>query len=411
MKSDLDNIMQANHIDVILITGPAQHNPPMVYLTGGGHVTSADLIKKRGQPAVLFHPPMERDEAAKTGLETRSYNNYPLRGLLAEAKGDRIKAAALRYQKMLADVGVTEGRVALFGTTDLSVAFPIFSELQRLMPEISIVGDPEGKLIAAATFSKDEGEIERMRHMGEITVEVVRRTAEFLTGHAVTDEVLIRPDGQPLTIRDVKEKINLWLAELGAENPEGTIFAIGRDAGVPHSSGNPDDVIRLGQPIVYDIFPCEAGGGYFYDFTRTWCLGYAPAEVQHIYDQVLYVYHQIRGEMTAGTRFYEYQKRVCDMFEELGHPTVQSNPETEEGYVHSVGHGLGLRIHERPFSGTTASPDDLLLPGAVVSVEPGLYYPARGMGVRLEDSVWVRPDGVIEQLAEYPLDLVLPMKG
>ncbi len=52
----------------------------------------------------------------------------------------------------------------------------------------------------------------------------------------------------------------------------------------------------------------------------------------------------------------------------------------------------------------------MLLPGSVVTIEPGLYYPEKGMGCRLEDSVWVRPDGVMEILAEYPYDLVLPMK-
>lgn len=410
MKRDLDAIMQANHIDVLLITGPGQHNPAMFYLTGGGHLTSADVIKKCGEPAVLFHAPMERDEAAQTGLDTRNYNRYPLRHLMQEAGGDLIRALALRYTKMLAEVGVTGGRLALFGLTDLSVAFPIFSELQRLMPSLTIVGDPGGAILQAASLTKDEAEVERIRQMGRITVEVVRRTADYLTQHAVRDEILMRADGQPLTIGDVKGQINLWLAELGAENPEGTIFAIGRHGGVPHSSGNPADVLRLGRPIVFDIFPCEAGGGYFYDFTRTWCLGYAPPDVQHLYDQVRYVYEQVRAELKPGVHFREYQQRTCEMFEELGHPTVQSNPETEAGYVHSLGHGVGLRLHERPFSGAQATEDDILQVGTVVTIEPGLYYPERGMGVRLEDTVWLRPDGKVEQLVDYPLDLVLPMK-
>ena len=411
MKSDLDAIMQANQIDALLVTGPGQHNPALVYLTGGGHLTSADLIKKRGKKAVLFHGPMERDEAAKSGLLTRSYSQYPYRQLMAEAGGDRVKAAALRYQKMLKDAGVTSGKVALFGVSDLSTAFPIFSELQRLMPEIQLVGDPEGKIIPAAVLTKDEVEIERIRRMGKITVDVVGKTADYLTSQQVKDGVLYDVEGQPLTIGSVKEKINLWLAERGAENPEGTIFAIGADAGVPHSSGNPTDLIRLGQTIVFDIFPCEAGGGYYYDFTRTWCLGYAPDEVQKAYEQVLSVFDQVFSEMHAGVQFSEYQKITCSLFEEMGHPTVQTTPETEEGYVHSIGHGLGLRVHERPFSGVSSPPEDRLIAGTVVTIEPGLYYPSRGFGIRLEDTVWVRPDGKIERIVEYPLDLVLPMKN
>jgi Xaa-Pro aminopeptidase len=259
--------------------------------------------------------------------------------------------------------------------------------------------------------TKDSAEVERIRRVGKATVEVVGKTAEFLTGHQVKDEVLVMEDGSPLTIGVVKNHINLWLAERGMENPEGTIFAISSDAGVPHSNGQPEDVIRLGQPIVFDIFPCEQGGGYFYDLTRTWCLGYAPEEVQKLYDQVYHVYDQVVSELSMGAHFAHYQMITCDLFEDMGHPTVKTNPETEVGYVHSLGHGVGLNIHERPSSGTTAAPDDDLIPGTIMTIEPGLYYPERGMGVRLENTLWARPDGQFEVLADYPMDLVLTMKS
>ncbi len=411
MKSDIDALMQANNIDALLVTGPGDHNPGMVYLTGGGHLTGADLIKKRGELAVLFHASMERDEAAKTGLATRSYASYPIMEYLKETKGNRVEAAAIRYCRMLGDLGITTGRVALYGQADLSTAFPIFTELQRRLPEVTLVGDVGGAILGAAMLTKDEAEIERIRRMGRVTTEVVGKVADFLTSQKVAgDETLVDASGQPVTIGRVKGLINLWLSERGAENPEGTIFAIGRDAGVPHSSGEPDEAIRLGQPIVFDIFPCEAGGGYFYDFTRTWCVGYAPEPVRAIYDQVKAVYQNVLREMKPGARFYESQRLTCEMFEEMGHPTVLNQPDTEEGYVHSIGHGLGLRIHERPFSGSTSLADDVLAPGSVVTVEPGLYYPERGLGVRLEDTIYVHPDGTIEVLVEYPMDLVLRMK-
>ena len=110
------------------------------------------------------------------------------------------------------------------------------------------------------------------------------RFADFLTSCDVReDEVLLNEDGSPLTVGDVHSKIRLWVAEHGAELPSGFIFAIGRDAGVPHSAGNPTDLMKLGQTIVFDIYPAEAGGGYYYDFTRTWSLGYATPEAQELY--------------------------------------------------------------------------------------------------------------------------------
>ena len=117
---------------------------------------------------------------------------------------------------------------------------------------------------------KDADEIERIRRMGKITTSVVGKVADYLTQQCVQNEVLVKPDGTPLTIAEVKSRINLWLAEKGADNPEGTIFAIGRDAGVPHSVGQDDQPLEVGKTIIFDIFPAEAGGGYFYDFTRTW---------------------------------------------------------------------------------------------------------------------------------------------
>ncbi len=411
MKSDLDAIMQANDIDALLVVGPAQHNPAMFYLTGGGHITGADLIKKRGETGVIFHGAMERDEAAKTDLVMRSYSAYSYKEIIQEAGGDPIVASAIRYSRMFSDLGIRSGRVALYGKADLSSAFPIFYELARRMPDISLVGDVRGEILGTAMTTKDEVEIERIRKIGKITTEVVGRTSDYLTSRSLKDEVLQDEDDKPLTIGKVKGLINLWLAELGAENPEGTIFAIGRDAGVPHSSGNPDEVIRLGKTIVYDIFPCEAGGGYFYDFTRTWCLCYAPDEVLSVYENVYSVFKTIQGELRMGALFKNYQVRTCELFEEMGHPTVLNTPETEDGYVHSLGHGLGLKVHERPFSGNAALDADVLVPGVVVTLEPGLYYPDRGFGVRLEDSIALRPDGKFEVLAEYPMDLVLPMKA
>lgn len=411
MKSDLDALMQEFGYDAIFVTGPAFQNPAMVYLTGGGHMGQADLIKKRGTPGILFHASMEREEAARTGLPTCGYNQFPLKERMEAAGGDPVLARILMYEAMFRHAGVTEGRVAVFGVADVGSTFSVLNGVQNRLPGLSFVGADRENILLMAMQSKDEVELERIRRMGKITTEVVGRTAEFITGHAVKDEVVVKDDGQPLTIGAVKSKINLWLAELGAENPEGTIFAIGRDAGVPHSTGNVADPLRLGQTIVYDIFPCEPGGGYFYDFTRTWSLGYATDEVLKLYSDVKTVFDTILSELKANTPFPHYQRRACEMFEAMGHPTVLTDPATESGYVHSLGHGVGLNIHEMPASRMVDTGRDELVPGCVITIEPGLYYPERGMGVRIEDTLYFKPDGSYEIFAPYPYDLVLPLRS
>lgn len=410
MKSDLDMQMEARDVDVLLVTGPAFHNPPMYYLTGGAHLTHAELIKVRGQPPVLFYNPMERDEAARTGLVTRNLAEYQTDDLSKLSNGNPNKAQVLRYQRMLSDMGVRTGRLAIYGRIDASRSYTWFTMLQKLMPELTIVGEIDDSPIFSAMTTKDSGEVERIRAMGKITTQVVGRAADFLSSQRVRAGMLVHQDGSPVCIGDVKRLINLWLAEAGAENPEETIFAIGRDAGVPHSSGTPADPLRLGETIVFDIFPCEAGGGYFYDFTRTWCLGYASDAAQALYEDVLAVYQQIMDELEVGAQCQAYQSRTCELFEARGHATLRSDPKIQEGYVHGLGHGIGLNIHERPWFGRNASENDRLDPGVVFTVEPGLYYPSRGLGVRLENTVWVRPDGKMEVLAEFPMDLVLPVR-
>lgn len=411
MKSDLDTLMLQHKVDVLLVNGPAFNNPAMMYLTGGGHISRAELVKKRGETPVLFVGMMEREEAAKTGLPIRLYTDYPYAEQLKEANGDPEMAAAITLRKQLTDLGITRGRVAVYGQLEFGPLFAKLHRVTQMLPELEFTGFVNDPIFNGAMMTKESSEIDRIRKMGKITTEVVGRVAEYLTTQRVENEVPVKADGHPLTVGDVKSKIDLWLAELGAANPEGAIFAIGRDGGIPHSSGTATDLIRLGQTIVFDIFPCENGGGYFYDFTRTWSLGYATDEALKLFEQVHQVYQDLISGLKVNQNFQEVQNRTCDLFEEMGHPTIRSQPSITEGYIHSIGHGLGLKVHEMPFSGMAASPADILAPGTVFTLEPGLYYPSRGLGVRLEDTLYTRPDGTFEIMVDYPYDLVLPVKG
>lgn len=411
MKTDLDALMLETGLDALLVTGSGAHNPSLAYFTGPAHLTSADLLKKHGEPPVLFCHSMEREEAARTGLQTKCVDDYRPLDLLDQAGGDSARQRALLLRLMFAEYGV-RGRLAVTGRMDLGLGFAALQHLVVLAPEVEILGAfDESDVINRARATKDEAEVERIRQMGKVTVNVVADVANFLTAHRARQGVLVNQHDEVLTIGEVKRRINLWLAMRGADNPEGTIFALGRDAGVPHSVGDDRAPVEIGKAIVFDIFPCESGGGYFYDLTRTWCLGFAPDDVQRAYEDVRAVQEEMVAGLRGGTPFREYQRRTCQAFEGRGHPTILGTPGTTQGYVHSLGHGVGLYVHERPISRDTDENVDLLLPGAVVTVEPGLYYPDQGFGVRIEDTIWIRPDGSPEVLAEFPRDLVLKVQG
>ena len=245
-----------------------------------------------------------------------------------------------------------------------------------------------------------------MTSVAERTNATMQDTFDFLQGHTAHNGHVVNADGNTLTIGDVKRFIALRLAERGLESSD-VIFAQGRDGGIPHSRGEDDDMVRTGVPIVYDLFPQEAGGGYFHDMTRTICLGSAPDEVQKAYDEVMACFNMIVDALEVGESAGKYQIMTCDFFAERGHPTIKDDPGTQKGYVHRLGHGVGLEIHGLPRLSDRA--EDVLEVGNVITVEPGLYYPDKGFGVRIEDLFYFDHDGQLVNLSDVAKDLVLPI--
>lgn len=411
MQSDIDSLMEQAGYDFLLVRGPSVSNPNMAYFTGQARLTSATLIKKRSEAPILFCNPMERDEAARSGLRIKNLDDYKPRKLIEAAGGDTIRSSAEILRLAFDEFGV-RGQGALYGRVEMGEVYALMRRLEASIPEVTFVGEARNRsVLARARMTKDADEVERIRRVGEITTDVVAEIADYLSSHRLRDEILVDGEGEPVTIGAVRHLIDLHLARLGAQNPDGTIFAMGHDSAVPHSVGQDADMIRAGQPIIFDIYPCEPGGGYYFDFTRTWCLDFAPDRVQEIYQDVLDVHQTLLKALTAGRACREFQTQACDLFEARGHPTLRNDPQSVDGYVHSLGHGLGLDVHEAPGFSEFSTNHDVLEPGSVITLEPGLYYPARDMGVRLEDTLWIEADGSPQILADYPLDLVLPVKG
>ncbi len=406
MKQDIDSLMEERNLDAIVVAGKIHGNPAMYYMANG--TVGGYVIKKRGEEPVLLCSPIERDEAAASGLTIVNMSKYDFMSILRE-KPDRLTAVVELYRRIFADLKV-RGKVGFYGVADRGRAWAELNALDAQLEDIEVYGDFDVTLIDAARATKDGAEAERIREIGQRTCDIIGQTVEFLQSHRVRDGALVQTDGSPLTIGRVHEQINRFIAEQRLEDPEGFIFAIGRDAGVPHSRGNLQDVVELGRTIVYDIFPCEAGGGYFADVTRTFCLGYAPPEIEKAYRDVYECHNTLLGAFDAGTEARRYQQMTCEFFEGRGHPTVATDSKTESGYVHTLGHGLGLAVHEEPRFADLPANTDTLQPGHVFTCEPGLYYPERGFGMRIEDDLWIDPQGKVHNLTDFSKELVVEMK-
>jgi Xaa-Pro aminopeptidase len=158
-----------------------------------------------------------------------------------------------------------------------------------------------------------------------------------------------------------------------------TIVAGGKQACDPHEGGH--GPLRAHEPIILDIFPRSQKTGYFGDITRTVVRGRASEAVRKLYDTVFRAQQAAFDRMRAGIRTNDVHKAVEEVFKSEGYKTGKVNGRMQ-GFFHGTGHGLGLEIHEPPRTGQHSL--GVLKVGQVVTVEPGLYYPAIG-GVRLED--------------------------
>jgi Xaa-Pro aminopeptidase len=119
----------------------------------------------------------------------------------------------------------------------------------------------------------------------------------------------------------------------------------------------------------------------------------------------------IKSTLEVGQPTRLYQQKACDFYNERGYITISDNPATLEGYVHGLGHGVGLDIHEAPAFSDNPANTATITPGQVFTIEPGLYYPEQGMGCRIEDVVWIDNDGKVHTLTDFAYELVVPMEN
>src|SRR5581483_11076571 len=159
------------------------------------------------------------------------------------------------------------------------------------------------------------------------------------------------------------------------------------------------------QPILIDIFPRDLASGCWGDLTRTVCLGEPPERLRRYHADVREAQRRATEAVRPGISGGEPNRIAAHYLADQGHPTRLDAPADqmlEEGFVHYLGHGLGLELHEAP---TLDEGGETLVVGDVVTIEPGLYFEDFG-GVRIEDVVLVTEDGH-ENLTRCSYDLQL----
>jgi Xaa-Pro aminopeptidase len=219
------------------------------------------------------------------------------------------------------------------------------------------------------------------------------RAAERRNGSLVVD-------GEPLTCERLKLVVEQVFSEHGVFADE-FIVSHGPQTAVGHDMGS--GPIAPNEPIVFDLFPRDRESGCYCDMTRTFVVGEPSDELLEYHKLCREALDQSIAAVKPGIPGKELNRIASAIFEEHGFPTLLSKQPGEvlkDGFYHSLGHGVGLEVHEEPTLGR--APGELVA-GDVIAVEPGLYRNGYG-GCRLEDLVHVTEDGA-EVLTEYPYDL------
>jgi Xaa-Pro aminopeptidase len=349
----------------------------MRYLT---HFTTSDpfvYFRKRGETGTIIISQMEVGRASREGITavmTRAEAGLPE---IIKKEKDPYRATA----QMIA--GQTGKKILV------PPNFPV--ALANALGEFCTVKVDKGTVLSMRA-KKTRQEIRYLKNVQDVTQTAMEHAVSLLRRAVVKKEILYL-DGKPLTSERIKYTMHCVLLEHGC-SAEDTIVSCGEDTAIPHMTGT--GPLLADEPIIIDLFPLHEKSGYFADMTRTFVKGEPSPEILEMYTALREAKQLAISHIKSGVSGTDLHQLVVDFFKDRGY---ESN---SRGFVHNLGHGVGLQIHEQPTVGPAGKS---LEAGNVITIEPGLYYSGIG-GVRLEDIGAVTKKG-FKNFTSFSEDLVV----
>jgi Xaa-Pro aminopeptidase len=326
-----------------------------------------------------------------------SGNGFDVRPFEALGR-DELVAAGLSNEQVLVELALRACRDVGITTAAVPTKFPLAVADHLRANGVDVA--PDEQLFAQRRRAKNEAELAGIRR-AQRAAEAAMDAARGLLRRATRANGLLMLDGEPLTCERIKAAAATVMTERGTVAGD-FIVSHGAQTAVGHDMGS--GPIAPDEPIVLDLFPRDGESACYADMTRTFVVGTPPDELVEYHKLVREAIDRSLAAIRPGAAGRDIHIDICRLFEEHGYPSqLSKEPGTvlEDGFFHGLGHGVGLEVHEPPSLGLTGH--EQLIPGDVVTIEPGLYRSGFG-GCRLEDLVLVTEGGA-ENLTRFPYEL------
>jgi Xaa-Pro aminopeptidase len=374
----------------LLLYGDTTRNPALRHEVPIAIMDPFLYAEVGGRPYVLTSP-LERERLEKALPAAEFVDGRELGFLeLLETGITRDQVDIELASRMAAQIGVREAIV--------DFAFPVGLADRLRSDGLSLTVDDEA--VKMRRRAKSEAELAGIRraqeaaHAGMAAAAALLRRAEAVDG-------TLHVDGSPLLAEEVRAALRAACAEHGAPAPP-DVMVVSVWQGTGHEPGS--GPLPAGLPIEVDLWPQDEASSCWADMTRTFVVGGEPPdEIRRQERLVREAIDAARAAARPGITGRELHAITCDVFEREGYRTQRTGPgdDPSEGFQFSLGHGVGLSVHEDPSLGQSGR--DPLVVGDVLAIEPGLWARDVG-GVRFEDLILITEDGC-ETLTDYPYEL------
>lgn len=386
MRRDLDRILAEKGAEALLLYSESFKEPNMYYLTKFLAPDPFIFFKRVDAEPVIVINPMEYPRAKKESMtkDIHSYADYGFHDIVKSAPEPEL--GVLKFIASVAKKELSDTKICVPPNFPVMVADALRREGLNITPMFGVV--------EKARETKEVEEVKEIKSVQAVVEEATRKAINLISNAEANSKgtLITNEDGtkKPLTVGRVKTMFGHNFLDRGCFMEEEIIVACGPGGANPHYAGSPEDELRANQPIVLDIYPRSLRRRYWTDMTRTIVKGKASKEVRRMFEAVREAKDASMDAIKAGVLGSGPHNLCCDLLERAGYDTSRGGKAVVKGFTHSLGHGVGLQIHEGPsMSEFYRFP---LEEHNIVTVEPGLYDPDVG-GIRIEDLVEVTKTG------------------